>query len=104
MRKAKENSLSYSDIARTLRLNKAALKGYSVKRIGIFGSYGKENQKRRSDIDFVVEFEQPTFDNFMDLLFWLKELFKREIDLVTYKSLSPHLMPYVKKEIRWHEI
>jgi predicted nucleotidyltransferase len=104
MKNEKVNKLSYADISKTLAHNNQILKRFTVKRIGIFGSYAKANQKKRSDIDFVVEFEQPTFDNFMNLLFQLQEWFKREVDLVTYKSLSPHLMPYIKDEIRWYEI
>ena len=40
---------------------------FSVKRIGLFGSYARGEQKASSDIDVLVEFEKPTFRNFMDL-------------------------------------
>ena len=33
--------------------------------------------KKNSDIDFLVEFEKPDFDNFMDLVFYLEKLFGR---------------------------
>ena len=39
---------------------------FAVKRIGLFGSYARGEQKASSDIDILVEFEKPTFRNFMD--------------------------------------
>ncbi len=53
---------------------------YNVKRIGIFGSYAKGQQKEESDIDVLVEFEKPTFDNFIELSFFLEELFDKKVD------------------------
>ncbi len=76
---------------------------YSVKRIGIFGSYAKGQQKEESDVDVLVEFEKPTFDNFMELSFFLEGLFGKKVDLLTPKSLSPYMRPYVEKEVVWCE-
>jgi len=62
------------------------------------------NKKKHSDIDFLVEFDEPTFDNFMDLLFSLENLFARKVELITNGSLSPYLQPFVEKEVKWYEI
>jgi predicted nucleotidyltransferase len=48
-----------------------------------------------------VKFEEPTFDNFMNLAFFLEELFGRRVELVTPDSLSPSTAPYVEKEVVW---
>lgn len=74
---------------------------YSVKKIGIFGSYLRDKQKETSDIDILVEFHNPTFDNFMDLVFYLEDLFGKEVDLITPNSLSPYIKPFIEKEIIW---
>lgn len=76
---------------------------YNVKRIGIFGSYAKGQQNKESDIDVLVEFEKPTFDNFMELSFYLEDLFGRKVDLLTPKSLSPYMRPSIEKEVVWCE-
>jgi predicted nucleotidyltransferase len=76
---------------------------YDVKRIGIFGSYAKGLQNEESDIDVLVEFENPTFDNFMELSFYLEDLFGKNVDLLTPKSLSPYMRPSVEKEVVWCE-
>jgi len=79
------------------------LQKYGVKRIGLFGSFVRGEQKKNSDIDFLVEFEKPVFENFMDLAFYLEELFGRKVELITNGSLSPYIQPYVEKEVKWYE-
>jgi predicted nucleotidyltransferase len=87
-----------------LKKHNDILKKYKVKRIGLFGSYIRGEQKRNSDIDFLVEFEEPTFNNFMDLVFSLEDLFSKKVELITNGNLSPYMQPYVEKEVRWYEI
>jgi predicted nucleotidyltransferase len=76
-------------------------KRFGVRRIGLFGSFARGEQKDTSDVDILVEFEEPTFDNFMNLAFFLEDLFGRRMELVTPDSLSPYIAPYVKKEVVW---
>lgn len=56
-----------------------------------------------SDIDLLVEFEpgKKTFDNFIHLIFLLEDNLKRRVELVTPESLSPHLRPYLLKEVEY---
>jgi uncharacterized protein len=56
-----------------------------------------------SGLAILVEFEKPTFDNFMNLAFFLEDLLQRKVDLVTPNSLSPYIGPYVKNEVVWAE-
>ena len=81
-------------------MKKKEMKNLGVKKIGLFGSYSKDKQKKGSDIDFLVEFNEIDFDNYMELMFLLKKLFKRKIDLVIEKNLIPELN-YVKKEAKY---
>lgn len=74
---------------------------YAVEKIGIFGSYAKGNQTESSDIDILVEFKNPTYDNFIELAFYLEKLYRRKIDLITVKGLSPYILPSVEKEVIW---
>ncbi len=76
---------------------------YDVKKIGIFGSYARHEENEESDVDILVEFEEPTLHNFMSLIDYLENLFGRKVDLVTQKSLSPYLRPIVEKEVVWCE-
>ena len=51
----------------------------------------------------LVVFEKPTFRNFMDLSFYIEDLFGRKVDLVTIKCLHPRVRPYVEKDVIWSE-
>ena len=95
--------LTEKTILETLEKNKEVLKKYGVKRIGLFGSFVRGEQKKNSDIDFLVEFENPNFDDFMDLVFYLEDLFNRKVELITNGSISPYIQPYIEKEVKWYE-
>lgn len=96
--------LTEGKIRKILYNNNDILKKYKVKRIGLFGSYVRHAQKRQSDIDFLVELKEPSFDNFMELVFSLEELFGKKVDIITHNSLSPYIRPHVEQEVKWHEV
>ena len=96
-------TLTSKKIINILKKNNNILKKYSVIKIGLFGSYVKDKNKKSSDIDFLVDFKNITFDNFMDLSFKLEDIFHKNIDLITPDSLSPYIKPYVEDKIMWYE-
>ena len=100
----KKPTLTRARILKVLREHEDLLRRYSVKRLGLFGSYARGQQKRGSDVDFLVDFEKPTYDNFIDLTFSLERLFRRKVGLVTSRSLNPHVKPFVENEVAWHEV
>ena len=90
------------DVIETLRRHgKEIRERFGVRRIGVFGSYARGDEREGSDVDILVEFDKPTFDNFMDLSIYLEDLLGREVDLVTPNSLSPYIRPVVEKEVVW---
>lgn len=99
----KIKKLTDKEIVKILKEHTDILKNYKVKRIGLFGSFTRGEQREDSDIDFLVEFEMPSFDNFMDLVFYLEDLFGRKVELITSGSLSPYIQPYIEKEVKWLE-
>lgn len=86
-----------------LAQNYTRLKGFGVKRCGLFGSFVRGEQTPNSDIDILVEFEpgQKTFDNFMHLAFFLEDVLGRKVDLVTPESLSPYIGPHILREVEY---
>jgi len=86
-------------IKEIIREHKEILKKYKVKSVALFGSYVRNEQKEDSDIDLLVEFEENTYHNFINLIFSLEELLRKEITVVTKEDLSPYIQPYVLKEI-----
>lgn len=76
-------------------------KKHGVKKIGVFGSFARGREKAGSDVDVLVEFEEgyKTFDNYMELKFFLEDLFSRRVDLVTIKALKPQLKEDILQEV-----
>ena len=86
-------------IKEIIKEHKEILKKYRVKSVALFGSYVRNEQKEDSDIDLLVEFEEDTYHNFINLIFSLEKLLRKEITVVTKEDLSPYIQPYVLKEI-----
>jgi uncharacterized protein len=86
-----------------LRDQQARISALGVKRLGLFGSFVRGQQNTDSDVDVLVEFapECKTFDNFMQLAFFLEALFDRRVELVTPESLSPYLGPHILHEVEY---
>ena len=95
-----------NQIFRRLREHRIELQKFGVKRFGLFGSFQREEQTIKSDVDLLVEFEsgQKSFDNFMNLAFFLEDLLERKVDLLTPESLSPHIGPKILREVEYEFI
>jgi hypothetical protein len=94
-------SQTKKDVISAIQENCSKIKGFGVKKLGLFGSFVREQQRANSDIDLLVEFqpEQKTFDNFIQLSFFLEEVLKQPVELVTTDSLSPYLGPHIIDEV-----
>lgn len=92
---------SYKTIEDILKQHKKELaEKYRVKEIGIFGSYARGEQKKRSDVDILVEFEEvPDLFKFLELERYLEELFGLRVDLVRKKALREELKDTVLSEV-----
>lgn len=74
---------------------------FHVRRLGLFGSHARGDANPQSDIDILVEFEVPTFDAYMDLKFFLEDLFHRNIDLVMEDTLKPRIKSAILTEVQY---
>jgi len=77
------------------------LAALGVTSMGLFGSFVTGQQTSTSDLDILVEFapDRHSFDNFMELSFFLEELLGRRVGLVTPEGLSPHIGPHILREV-----
>ena len=92
----KQAALTPNKIITTLEEHRHEIRKHGVKKIGLFGSFLKRTQHKKSDIDFLVVFNKPTFDNYIELKFLLEKLFRRKVDLVIEENLKPALQ-YVRR-------
>jgi predicted nucleotidyltransferase len=90
-----------SEILRILEQNSVRLRQMGVRKIGLFGSYRRGTPASESDMDFLVVLERPSFDTYMDLKFFLEDLFGCRVDLVMEESLKPRLRPYILGEVAY---
>ncbi len=73
---------------------------YHVRKIGIFGSYVRDEQTKESDLDVLVEFDEPV--SLFDLVRLENELSTRlgvTVDLVTKRSLKPRIKDRVTDDV-----
>ena len=92
-----ERVIDRSDVVARLREHRSSMPEFGVRKIGIFGSFARDKATSNSDVDVLVEFDpdQKTFDNFMNLSFFLEDILQRRVELVTTSSLSPHIGPRI---------
>ncbi len=111
MSTAKKNGRHHSklarrnaDLARAKRILRAHLpelrERYSVKSLGVFGSYVRGEQKKRSDLDVLVEFERaPSLFKYGELEDHLSDLIGIKVDLVMKKTLKPYIGRNILAEV-----
>ena len=74
---------------------------YSVKKIGLFGSFSDETFNEDSDIDILVELYQPIGWKFFSLEIYLEKAFGRKIDLVTKDALKDQIKERILKQVNY---
>lgn len=73
---------------------------FRVKEIGVFGSYVKNGQRKKSDLDILVEFtDAPSFFQFIELENYLGKLLGIKIDLVMKSALKPVIGRHILNEV-----
>jgi predicted nucleotidyltransferase len=75
---------------------------FGLKKIGIFGSYTRGEQKEDSDVDILIELEKPiSFVKFIKFENILSNLLGLRIELVTKKALKPHIGKRILEEVKY---
>lgn len=71
-----------------------------VKRAGIFGSYAKGTQTKKSDIDILVQIDDDNFSllDLIKLKLLLEKILKKKVDLIEYSALHPKIKKNALKE------
>ena len=91
--------LTKGQILKKLAQHRSKLSAMGVRRIGLFGSYTRDAATVDSDVDLLVVLEKPSFDSYMDVRFFLEDLFDRKVDLVLEENVKPRLLPRILAEV-----
>ncbi|MBE0428021.1 MAG: nucleotidyltransferase family protein [Nitrospirae bacterium] len=99
----KKTTKSIEEIKEILRDHKEEVsRKYKISEIGIFGSFVRGEQKRKSDVDILVEFDQrniPGLLKFIEMERYLEKLLKKKVDLVRKGGIRPELRKIILKEV-----
>lgn len=94
--------ISKTEIINKLQELKPTLQtDYSVKEIGLFGSFSDGTFNEESDIDILVELYQPIGWKFFSLEIYLEKIFGRKIDLVTKSALKEQIRDKILKQVNY---
>ena len=86
------------EVMKMIQANRDGIRRFGVRRLGVFGSAARGTAGPESDLDFLVEFEQKSFDAYMELKAYLEDLFGSRIDLVLADSIKPRLKEKLLQE------
>jgi len=94
--------MNREQIAQRLATHREALQRFRVRSLSLFGSTARGDARPDSDIDLLVEFEQPIdLFAFTELQQALESILGRKVDLVPKNALRPRLQePILSEAVR----
>jgi len=88
------------EIKKILKENKPILQEkYKVKDIGVFGSFARGDQNKKSDLDILVEFKEPVGFLFIHLADYLEEVLGMKVDLLTPDAIKANRRSYIMEDL-----
>ncbi len=92
-----------SELLGLLRQRGSDIRAFGVERLGLFGSFARDEARVDSDVDLFVEFDpaQKTLKNLVGLSHFLQELLGRKVEIVTPGSLNRFTGKYITQEVEY---
>jgi len=95
----KEFRVERDKILALLKSRRRRLKKFGVHSLSIFGSIARDQARKNSDVDILVDFEKPVgLFEFARLQLYLEEVLGRKVDLVTPEALRKELRDDILRE------
>jgi len=94
--------LNRDEVLKLLAENMDRLEEFGVKKIGIFGSFARDEAEMKSDVDVVVEFKRGRggLRDFIGLVDFLEGLLKREVEILTPAGIETIRIKSVRERIK----
>ncbi|MBL0129282.1 MAG: nucleotidyltransferase family protein [Flavobacteriales bacterium] len=95
------NVLNKAELLEVLHLHGAEISAFGVERLGLFGSFARDEARADSDVDLLVEFDpaRKSLRNLVGLSRFLHELLGRSVELVTPQSLNRFTAEHILKQV-----
>ncbi len=99
--KTKTKVMHLEEVKNILEEHKEEIKQkYKIKEIGIFGSFTRGEQKKKSDIDILVKFEEtPDLLRFIEIERYISRILKKKVDLVRKEAIRKELKERILNEV-----
>ena len=103
-----DKKITSEQIINILKENRDVLTKHGVKKIGLFGSFIRGEQKKNSDIDLIVEFDMNSFgpqfkglyNTYTELCDYLESLFRRKVEILTPEGVESIRIKEIKEDIK----
>lgn len=100
MKQAQETPINREVIISFLGKNKDLLKKeFDVTKIAIFGSYARNEARKNSDIDIIVDMADLDYMKLIDLKEFLEKRFQKKVDVVTFGGVRTFAKRQIDKDI-----
>ena len=90
--------MTRDEILNAIKASGPRLVALGVRELALFGSHARGDAGPDSDVDFIVEFSEKSFDRYMELREVLEELLGRKVDLVLKGAIKPRLRERILSE------
>ena len=86
---------------RLIREHRAEIDAFGVKSLALFGSVARDEAGPESDVDILVEFEEPplTYRRYCDVRFLMEDFLGAKVDLVTVPGIRPEIAANVRRDL-----
>ncbi len=92
-----------ADLIKVFQKHQHELERIGIKKLGLFGSFVRNEMNDNSDVDVFVDFHsgKKTYDNLFELHELLEKITGRKVEVVTPKALSPFIGPHILKTVEY---
>ena len=92
--------ITKDEILSLLVQNKAELKyRFKVRRLALFGSYARGDQKPDSDVDILVDIDPSVGLEFVTLAEQIEQLLDLPVELVSRRAIKPNKLKYIEQDL-----
>ncbi|OGX82216.1 hypothetical protein BEN47_18695 [Hymenobacter lapidarius] len=90
-----------AEVIERLQQQREQLRALGVARLGLFGSFVRDEARPDSDVDLLAELEDKalTLNGYFAAVDFLEELLGRSVEVLTPDSLSRHIGPHILREV-----
>lgn len=92
---------SKQEVIKTIQNNLDKFAEFGVSKIGLFGSFVREEATNNSDVDLLVAIDNYNYSNFCKLISFTESLFGRKVDILTEDSINEISGIYICQEVEY---